>query len=81
MPGHVKAGKPGEADPDPSEYLIISLEMKRADMSKPYDAKKSYWSPDGKGGFMESLLLSDDDTKAVMQCGHEVISLLHMNDE
>jgi hypothetical protein len=76
MPGHVKAGKPGEADPDPAEYLFVTLEMKREHMLKPYDPKKSYWSPDNKGGWMESILLDDDGTKAVTQCGHEVISLL-----
>jgi hypothetical protein len=81
MPGHVKAGKPGEADPDPSEYLVVTLEMKRAHMLKPYDPKKSYWCPDGKDGYMEGILDSDDDTKAVMICGHEVISRLHMKDK
>jgi len=79
MPGHVKKGKPGEADPDPSQYLIISLEMKREDMLKPYDPKKSYWCPDGKGSFMESMLESDDETKAVVMCGHEVCARLFHN--
>jgi len=37
---------------------------------KPYDPKKSYWCPDGKGGFAEGLLESDDGTKAVMVLGH-----------
>ena len=41
MPGHVKLGKAGEADPDPLPYLVVTLEMKRADMLKPYDPKKS----------------------------------------
>ena len=39
---------------------------------KPYDPKKSYWTPDGKGGYMEGMLESDDGTKAVVMCGHEV---------
>ncbi len=72
MPGHVKAGKAGEPDPDPCPYLVVTLEMKREDAMKPYDPKKSYWVPDGKGGYMESLLESDDGTKAVVMCGHEV---------
>jgi len=38
---------------------------------KPYDSKKSYWCPDGKGNYMESMLESDDGTKAVVMCGHE----------
>ena len=71
MPGHVKLGKPGEPDPDPCPYLVVTLEMKRADMLKPYDPKKSYWCPDGKGGYAESMLDSDDGTKAVVMCGHE----------
>lgn len=40
MPGHVKLGKKGEPDPDPSEYLIVSMDMKREDQMKPYDSKK-----------------------------------------
>jgi len=39
---------------------------------KPYDPKKSYWCPDGKGGFAEGLLESDDGTKAVVMLGHLV---------
>ena len=38
---------------------------------KPYDSKKSYWCPDNKGNYIESLLESDDGTKAVVMCGHE----------
>ena len=72
MPGHVKLGKPGEPDPDPCPYLVVTLEMKRADMLKPYDPKKSYWCPDGKGGYMESILEDDNGTKATVTCGHEV---------
>jgi len=37
---------------------------------KPYDPKKSYWCPDGKGGFAEGILESDDGTKAVVMLGH-----------
>merc|ERR1719195_1886962 len=38
---------------------------------KPYDPKKSYWSPDGKGNYMECTLVDNDGTKAVVMCGHE----------
>jgi hypothetical protein len=72
MPGHVKLGKPGEPDPDPAPYLIVSLEMKREDMLKPYDPKRSVWVPTDDHGFREGLLESDDGTKAVVMCGHEV---------
>ncbi|CAH0564841.1 unnamed protein product [Brassicogethes aeneus] len=39
-------------DPDPTPYLFVSLEQKRIDQSKPYDAKKSCWVPDDKEGFL-----------------------------
>ena len=73
MPGHVKLRKAGEADPDPLPYLVVTLEMKRADMLKPYDPKKTYWCPDGKGGFVECNLENDDGNKANVMVGHEVI--------
>merc|ERR1712217_924267 len=38
---------------------------------KPYDSKKSYWCPDGKGNFLECMLENDDGTKATVMCGHE----------
>jgi len=69
MPGHVK--KNAGPDEDPTPYLVISLEMKREDAMKPYDSKKSYWCPDGKGNFLECMLESNDGTKAVVMCGHE----------
>ena len=77
MPGHQKKSKPGEADPDPSPYLVVTLEMKREFQQKPYDSKKSYWCPDGKGGYMECMLEDDDGTKAKVMCGHEVIYRFH----
>ncbi len=73
MPGNVKLGSSNEPDPDPVSYLFVSMEMKRQDMLKPYDAKKSYWIPDESGGFVEGLLQSDDGKKAVVLVGHEVI--------
>lgn len=39
-------------DPDPTPYLFVSLEQKRIDQTKPYDAKKSCWVPDDKEGFI-----------------------------
>merc|ERR1712123_107388 len=71
MPGHVKLGKTGEADPDPSPYLCVSMDMKREAQAKPYDSKKSYWCPDGSGGFSESLMECVDGKKAVVVVGHE----------
>merc|ERR1712001_16129 len=56
---------------DPAPHLVVTLEMKREDAMKPYDPKKSYWSPDGKGNYMECLLVDNDGTKATVMCGHE----------
>ena len=73
MPGHIKLGKPGEPDPDPMPYLVVSMEMKRDDMLRPYDPKKSVWVPHvDSGGFVEGLLLSDEGGKATVMVGHEV---------
>merc|ERR1712038_1000252 len=69
MPGHQKKAKPGEVDPDPTPYLVVTLEMKREFMQKPYDSKKSYWCPDGKGGYAECMLEEDDGTKAKVVVG------------
>ena len=74
MPGHQKKAKPGEVDPDPTPYLVVTLDMKREFQQKPYDTKKSYWCPDGKGGYAECMLEEDDGTKAkVIVGGFEVI--------
>ena len=76
MPGHVKLGAGGGEDPDPTPYLVVSMDMKREAMSKPYDSKKSHWCPDGSGGFQECLVENDDGKKATVMVGHEVSSLL-----
>ncbi|XP_020707716.1 myosin heavy chain, muscle isoform X16 [Athalia rosae] len=47
MPKPIK--QEGE-DPDPTPYLFVSLEQKRIDQTKPYDAKKACWVPDEKEG-------------------------------
>jgi len=72
MPGHIKLGSSSEPDPDPLPYLVVSQDMRRADMNKPYDAKKSVWAPAEDGGFKEGLLESDDGKKATVMIGHEV---------
>ena len=71
MPGHVKTGGPKEADPDPSEFLIVSFEMKKEDSLKPYDAKKSVWVPDGEGGYDEAMIESIDGDKVQVKVGWE----------
>merc|ERR1712072_580478 len=64
-------GKEGEVDPDPLPYLVLTIEMKRADAQIPYDPKKSYYCPDGKHGYMECMLESLEGDKATVMCGHE----------
>ena len=71
MPGHVKTGGSKEADPDPSEFLWVSFEMKKEDSLKPYDAKKSVWVPDGEGGFDEALIDTVDGDKVNVKVGWE----------
>merc|ERR1711963_704088 len=44
MPGHIK--KSEGADPDPDPWLVVSEELKKKLLSKPYDPKKSCWVPD-----------------------------------
>jgi len=40
-------------------------------MAKAYDAKKSFWVPDGSGGFDEGMLDSDNGAKVVINVGHD----------
>ena len=72
MPGHVKLGSSNEPDPDPMPYLVVSQDMRRTDMSKPYDAKKSVWVPAEDGGFKEGMLESENAGKTTVMVGHEV---------
>ena len=71
MPGNVKPGASSDPDPDPAPYLFLTFEMKCQDQMKHYDPKRSYWVPDGSGGFIEGLLESDEGGKAVVKIGHE----------
>ena len=62
-------------DPDPSEWLFISLEQKRIDQSKPYDAKKACWVPDEKEGYILGEIKSTKgDLVTVTITGGEVIN-------
>ncbi|XP_069988200.1 myosin heavy chain, muscle [Penaeus vannamei] len=62
MPGHaIKSTGP---DPDPTEYLFVSMEQKMLDQTKPYDPKKSCWVPDDKEGYVEGEIQgAKGDTK------------------
>jgi len=39
-------------DPDPTQFLFVTLEQKRQDQLKPYDLKKSCWVPNKEEGFI-----------------------------
>ncbi|XP_069950100.1 myosin heavy chain, muscle-like [Cherax quadricarinatus] len=69
MPGHLK--KTSGSDPDPSEYLFISMEMKMQDATKPYDAKKSCWVPDPKEGFVEGEICGTKGDLVTVVAGGE----------
>ena len=60
-------------DPDPSPYLFVSLEMKRADQTKPYDAKKSTWIPCEKDSYqLGEITGTKGDLVIVRTAGGEV---------
>ena len=60
MPGHIKLVK-GAVDPDPTEFLLPSMDMKKEDQNKPYDPKKSVWITDPKTNGYRQGLLEDGD--------------------
>merc|ERR1711881_735328 len=81
MPGHIKLVK-GAVDPDPTEYLLPSIDMKREDQAKVYDPKKSVWIMDEKThaykeGLLEvgDILLEDPAAKCVVAVGHEKFAM------
>ena len=66
MPGHVK--KCDGPDPDPSPWLIVSEELKKKLLAKPYDTKKSCWVPDKvTHGYFEGLIESSDGDKVTVK--------------
>merc|ERR1719367_689419 len=67
MPGHM-VGKTDGPDPDPSPWLIVSEELKKKLLAKPYDAKKSCWVPDKvTHGYNEGLIESTDGDKVTVK--------------
>lgn len=61
-------------DPDPTPYLFVSLEQKRIDQTKPYDAKKACWVPDEKEGYLlGEIKATKGDIVSVGLPGGEVI--------
>merc|ERR1712080_489028 len=81
MPGHIKLVK-GAVDPDPTEFLLPNMDMKKADQAKPYDPKASVWISNPKdGGYREGLLevgninLEDPAEKCTVAVGHEKFTM------
>merc|ERR1719341_470507 len=82
MPGHIKLVK-GAVDPDPTDFLWPTMDMKKEDQNKPYDPKASVWIMDAKThGYKEGILESgeigtlgaegaDLSVKMVVAVGHE----------
>merc|ERR1719400_881398 len=67
MPGHIKLVK-GAVDPDPTDFLWPTMDMKKEDQAKPYDPKASVWIQDAKThGYKEGLLESGDITQLGME--------------
>merc|ERR1712045_4663 len=65
MPGHVK--KSSGPDPDPSQWLFVSYELKQKLKAKPYDPKKSCWVPDkATGGFNEGMIENTEGEKVTV---------------
>ena len=65
-------------DPDPTPYLFVSLEQKRIDQTKPYDAKKACWVPDEKEGYLlGEIKATKGDLVTVSLPGGEVSIPVH----
>merc|ERR1712226_1098906 len=77
----------GAVDPDPTDFLWPTMDMKKEDQAKPYDPKASVWIMDAKThGYKEGLLESGDistlgaegadlSAKMVVAVGHEKFNL------
>lgn len=75
MPRIVK--QEGE-DPDPTPYLYVSLEQKRIDQTKPYDAKKACWVPDEAEGYVQGEIQSTKgELVSVKLPGGEVVNCFY----
>ena len=69
-----------QEDEDPTPYLFISLEQKRIDQTKPYDAKKACWVPDEKEGYLlGEIKATKGDVVSVTLPGGEVRHFLSVS--
>jgi len=65
MPGNVK--KTEGPDPDPTQWLFISRDMKLKDMAKPYDAKVDCWVNDETDGFALGKIVGTKGDKVTVE--------------
>lgn len=63
-------------DPDPSQYLIVSLEQKRKDQTKPYDGKKMVWVPDERECYLLGNIVSTKGDMVTVEIKGEEVSLI-----
>lgn len=61
-------------DPDPSQYLIVSLEQKRKDQTKPYDGKKMVWVPDERECYLLGNIVSTKGDLVTVEVKGEEVS-------
>merc|ERR1711990_1177811 len=83
MPGHIKLVK-GAVDPDPTDFLWPTMDMKKEDQAKPYDPKASVWIMDAKThGYKEGLLESGEigrvNPPKFEKC-EDMVNLTYLND-
>ena len=60
-------------DPDPTEYLYVTPEIKRQDQAKPYDGKKSCWVPHEKHGFVVGEIKSASGDTVTVTVNQKVL--------
>jgi myosin heavy chain 6/7 len=58
-------------EPDPSEYLFISTEMRMKDMALPYDAKTACWVPDPAECYVRGEIRGTEGDMVKVFCGSE----------
>lgn len=66
-------------DPDPTPYLFVSLEMKRADQTKPYDGKKATWVPCEKDSYQLGEIVGTKGDLVVVKVADGVSTHFSLN--
>ena len=63
-------------DPDPAEFLYVSLTLKAESASKPYDAKKACWVPCAKDGFVQGEIRGAKGDQITVLAANKVMTLI-----